>query len=228
MLAKGAPPPAPVGPVRKVRQVNLAADGEYVKDLLESGRYQKCVKENYERVDVAIIRYGANDSRFSTPEDFKKQTAALCDALKKDYPNITILMSTGTYLKGDADVNTKQYGPYWQATCFLARGRELYISSIAAMGNRELFGMPPAKEMVEGSAARLMRRRISDDRMFFALSENCIMICLQTSVNEICSSSHRNPRQQACVRLQTRQWCIRCRAGKNRQRAGSMRASGAA
>ena len=48
-------------PARKIRQINIGADGEFVKDLLTTDRYKKVVKENYELVDVAIIRYGAND-----------------------------------------------------------------------------------------------------------------------------------------------------------------------
>jgi hypothetical protein len=35
--------------------------------------------------------------------------------------------------------------------------------------------MPPEKEIMEGSAARLMSRRISDERMPRALAENSTM-----------------------------------------------------
>ena len=124
-------------PAQKVRQINLAADGEYIKDLLESNRYKKIVKENYVRVDIAVIRYGGNDSRFGTAEDFKKQMATLCDNLLKDYPKVTIVLSTGTYLKGNDDVNLKQYAPYWQATRDLAKERGYGLVDVYARFDKE-------------------------------------------------------------------------------------------
>jgi hypothetical protein len=44
------------------------------------------------------------------------------------------------------------------------------------MGKRELAGIPPEKEMILGSAARLIKRRISDERMLFALAENSTIL----------------------------------------------------
>jgi lysophospholipase L1-like esterase len=118
-----------VGPYR---QISLAADGEYVKDLLNSNRYQKVVKENLARVDVAIIRYGGNDSRYGTPDDFRKQLSLLCDKLTADYPKVKFIMGTGTYLKGNDYVNTKQYGAYWNATREFAAERQLPVSDMYA------------------------------------------------------------------------------------------------
>ena len=102
-------------PKLKVRNINMAADGEYVKELLETKRYEKTIKDNYKKIDIAIIRYGGNDSRFYPPAEFKKQLGLLSDNLKRDYPGVQILIGTGTYLLNNDDVNLKQYGPYWQA-----------------------------------------------------------------------------------------------------------------
>jgi lysophospholipase L1-like esterase len=124
-------------PGRKIRQINVAVDGESVKALLETGRYEKVVKENYERVDVAIVRYGGNDSRVGTPEDFKGQLGTLCDRLKKDYPNVTILLGTGPWLKGADHVNIKQYGPYWKAMREFAQQRGLGLVDINARFEKE-------------------------------------------------------------------------------------------
>jgi len=114
------------------RQINYAADGEYIKDLLNSNRYKKMVKENLARVDIAIIRYGGNDSRYGTPEDFKKQMGILSDKLIADYPKVKIIMGTGTYLKGNDDVNLKQYGAYWSATREFAAERKYPLSDMYA------------------------------------------------------------------------------------------------
>jgi lysophospholipase L1-like esterase len=113
----------PSFPNSPVRQINYGVDGEYVKELLDSDRYRKVVKENLPRVDIVVIRYGANDSRHGTPEDFKTQLATLCDKVQKDYPTARIVLGTGTCLHGNKDVNRK-YGPYWQAIRDLASERK--------------------------------------------------------------------------------------------------------
>lgn len=123
-------------PDHKFRQINLAADGEYIKELLTSNRYRRLVRENYSRVDVAIIRYGGNDSRFGTSDDFKKQMATLCDNLAKDYPKIKIVLSTGTYVKGNDDVN-KRYALYWQVPRDLSKERSLPLVDVYARFEKE-------------------------------------------------------------------------------------------
>ena len=123
-------------PGRKFRQINLAADGEYIKELLTSTGYRRVVRENYPRIDIAIIRYGGNDSRFGTAEDFKKQMATLCDNLVKDYPNIKIVLSNGIYVKGWDDVN-KQYAAFWQVPRDLAKERSLPLIDIYARFEKE-------------------------------------------------------------------------------------------
>jgi lysophospholipase L1-like esterase len=116
-------------PDAKVRHINYAADGETVKDLLASKRYQKLVKDNLARVDVVIIRYGANDSRAGKPEDFKTQLNALCDQLKADYPDVKILLGTGPHVSTSPGVD-KQYGAYWQTGRDVAKERNLPLIDI--------------------------------------------------------------------------------------------------
>ncbi len=123
-------------PALKARHINWGADGEYVKDLLDSGRYEKTVRKNFERIDVAFIRYGANDSRSGTPDDFKAQLGRLCDALQRDYPGIVIVPGTGPYFpKGDG-IN-KQYGAYWQASRDVAKARGLKLADVYARFEKE-------------------------------------------------------------------------------------------
>jgi lysophospholipase L1-like esterase len=121
----------------KTRHVNFGADGEYVKDLLDSGRYDKVVKENFERLDVAFIRYGANDSRNGPPEEFKKQLARLCDNLLRDYPGITIVLGTGPYVHQSDYVNKTQYGPYWQVARDLAKEKGYRLVDVYARFEKE-------------------------------------------------------------------------------------------
>jgi lysophospholipase L1-like esterase len=123
-------------PAVKARHINWGADGEYVKDLLDSGRYEKTVRENFERIDVAFIRYGPNDSRFGTAEDFKAQLGRLCENLKRDYPGIDIVLGTGPYFPTSNDIN-RQYGAWWQAARDVAKARGLKLVDVYARFEKE-------------------------------------------------------------------------------------------
>ena len=124
-------------PAAKARHINWGADGEYVKDFLDSGRYRKTVKENFERIDVAFIRYGANDSRNGTADDFKTQLGRLCDALQRDYPGIVIVIGTGPYVLKQDYINTRQYGPCWQASRDLAKEKGFRLADVYARFEKE-------------------------------------------------------------------------------------------
>ena len=117
--------------LKGVRQINYGVDGETVKELMTSGRYQKVVKENLGHVDVVVIRYGANDIRAGSAEEFKTRLGELCDALGKDYPGVKIVLGTGPCLAGATEVN-KKYGPYWQASRDLAGERKLGLVDVYA------------------------------------------------------------------------------------------------
>jgi lysophospholipase L1-like esterase len=108
-------------PAVRTRHINWGADGEYVKDLLDSGRYKKTVKESFERIDVAIISYGPNDSRFYAADVYRGLLDRLCETLKTDYPGITIILATETDLFPVNEDVRKQYGAYWQASRDLAK-----------------------------------------------------------------------------------------------------------
>jgi lysophospholipase L1-like esterase len=131
MLAKESPAAA-----RKMRPINFAADGEYVKELVGTGRFRTCIKENFERIDVAIVRYGSNDMKQGPPEEFRRQLGDLCDELAKGYPGVTILLATGTCISGAADINAK-YAPYWQVSRDLAAQRKLGLIDVAARFEKE-------------------------------------------------------------------------------------------
>jgi lysophospholipase L1-like esterase len=147
-----------------VRHINYGVDGEYVKELLETKRYQKVVKENLPRVDVVVIRYGANDSRRGTGDDFKTQLATLCEHIRRDYPHAQVVLGTGPYLHGNKDVN-KKYGPYWQAARDLAREQNLPLVDVyqamekAAAGNltRGPGDMHPSPQGVEVAAEAVFK-----------------------------------------------------------------------
>jgi len=116
-------------PAQKVRFVNVAADGEYCKELIETKRYEKVIKENLQKVDIAIIRYGANDQKRYGADEFKKCMSTLCDNLMRDYPGIKIVLGTGTHLHNSDEIN-KKYGVMWQAARDLAAERKYPLADV--------------------------------------------------------------------------------------------------
>jgi len=104
-------------PRLRTRQINVGVDGEWIADLLDSGRYVKCVTENYPKVDVVFVRYGANDTKRYDAETFKARLRELCGRLRRDYPGVTIVLGTGPFVAGVA----ARHDANWQAVRDVAR-----------------------------------------------------------------------------------------------------------
>ncbi|MBA3709020.1 MAG: SGNH/GDSL hydrolase family protein [Planctomycetes bacterium] len=131
-----APMLAKAFPKRDIRQMNLATDGESIAELFDTKRYEKVIKSNYQKIDIAVIRYGANDSRAFPPAEFKKKVVLLCEALEKDYPGIRIVLGTGPWVKDSADIN-KQYGGHWQVLRDVAAERKYPLAEITKRFEQE-------------------------------------------------------------------------------------------
>jgi lysophospholipase L1-like esterase len=87
LAAEKDPPPTEV--------INQGRDGEFIRGLLASGRYDKEIAILGD-VDYILIRYGLNDvargERFA--EDFPKDYAELIGRLRRDFPRATIVPMT--------------------------------------------------------------------------------------------------------------------------------------
>ena len=120
-------------PQQKFRCVNVGRGGDYIRQFLDGGRYQKAVKDVYAKIDIAAIRYGQNDMKHYRPEQFKKHLKELIDVLKKDYPGVHIFLETGIYIDprhwfDQYRVNprpVKKYGVYWRRTREVAQELKL-------------------------------------------------------------------------------------------------------
>ena len=117
-------------PHRRIRNINLGVDGEYIGDFIDGGRYQSAVKEHLAKIDIAVIQYGNNDSRKYDAAEFRKRLGTLCDKLAADYPGIRFVIGTGPYIYGNEYANLKQYAAYWQASRDLAAERSLPLADI--------------------------------------------------------------------------------------------------
>ena len=124
-------------PGKRIRNVNLGVDGEFIKGLLDSGRYDRAIKAQYSKFDVVIIRYGANDRKQYSLDEFHKLLGVLCDKLQQDYPGVTIVMGTGPYIHKSDSANKTEYGPFWQAARDFAKERKYALVDIYARFEKE-------------------------------------------------------------------------------------------
>ena len=75
--------------------INLGLSGEYIRRLLDSGRYEKEVSK-LPGIDYVLIRYGLNDNHYrqNLAENFPKDYHELIERLKGDHPKATLIVMT--------------------------------------------------------------------------------------------------------------------------------------
>lgn len=75
--------------------INLGQDGDFIRRLLDSGRYEKAMSK-LPGVDYVLIRYGLNDNvrRENLAENFPKDYHELIERIKHDHPAATIIVMT--------------------------------------------------------------------------------------------------------------------------------------
>ena len=116
-------------PKLNVRNINAGVDGEALTDLMAE-RYKHAIKEQYEKIDIVFIRYGANDRKRYATDVFKKHLATLCDTLEKDYPGVKIILGPGPFL-ADAEKSQKaQMESFWQASREFAAERKYPLAEV--------------------------------------------------------------------------------------------------
>lgn len=78
-----------------VNVINLGLSGEYVRGLLDSGRYDKEASK-LPGIDYVLIRYGLNDNakRENLDENFPKDYHELIGRLKTDHPHAELIVMT--------------------------------------------------------------------------------------------------------------------------------------
>lgn len=75
--------------------INLGLSGEYIRRLLDSGRYDKEASK-LPGIDYVLIRYGLNDNSYreNLEENFPKDYHELIERIKRDHPQATIIVMT--------------------------------------------------------------------------------------------------------------------------------------
>lgn len=94
------------GDLPPCRVINLGLSGEFIRRLLDSGRYDK-VASKLPGVDYVFIRYGPNDvskrDNFDVnyPQDFRELIARL----RRDHPAATLIPMTAIPLNADLEAD---------------------------------------------------------------------------------------------------------------------------
>ena len=75
--------------------INLGLSGEYIRRLLDSGRYEKQASK-LPGLDYVLIRYGLNYNSYreNLAENFPKDYHELIERLKTDHPKATLIVMT--------------------------------------------------------------------------------------------------------------------------------------
>ena len=75
--------------------INQGLSGEYIRRLLDSGRYEKSVSK-LPGIDYVLIRYGLNDNSYreNLTENFPKDYHELIGRLKSDHPQAHLIVMT--------------------------------------------------------------------------------------------------------------------------------------
>jgi lysophospholipase L1-like esterase len=83
---------------QKIVSHNVASGGDFIRRFLDSGRYEKVVKDKIPHIDIALIRYGHNDQKHCEPVEFKQHLEEFCDLLAEDYAGLQIILETNTWV----------------------------------------------------------------------------------------------------------------------------------
>ncbi|MFH1075056.1 MAG: GDSL-type esterase/lipase family protein [Candidatus Firestonebacteria bacterium] len=84
-----------IGPAPK--KIQKAFGVSCLFEMDNDGRYE-AVTENNPDVDMALIRYGGNDSKIYKPEVFKEKLKRLCAKLKQKYAGVKIVLESSMYV----------------------------------------------------------------------------------------------------------------------------------
>lgn len=122
--------------------INAADNGEFIARYLLSGAYEH-MRASTPGADIIVIRFGANDEKRVSPEEFSEQLKILISLLQEDFPGSCIILETGVYMdpKHYSFDRNKTLLPYWEKTREIAEAHHLPCSDVyAAMERATLAG----------------------------------------------------------------------------------------
>lgn len=84
-------------PHQQVEVVNHADNGEFFARYLISGKYERH-RPVLEGVDIAVLRFGANDEKRMEVEEYRRHFRSFMDLLRQDFPGVSFVLQTLIYL----------------------------------------------------------------------------------------------------------------------------------
>lgn len=130
------------GDLPPCRVINVALSGEFIRRLLDTGRYDK-VAAKLPGLDYIFVRYGPNDlnRRENFDLNYPKDYRELIARLRRDHPGAVIIPSTAIPLNADLAVDAPK-----------AKRMNDPVFQIAAEENLPLFHLHPryAAEQAKG------------------------------------------------------------------------------
>lgn len=111
--------------------VNWADNGEYIARFLLTGKYDR-LRAKAGGVDVFLMRYGVNDAKRLTPEEFGEHVKRFIEILQKDYPDAKFVLEDGIYVDSPAHYQgerNRKEAPYWEQTRRIAGERGFPLSA---------------------------------------------------------------------------------------------------
>lgn len=132
---------APTCTGQTVRVVNEADNGEFIARFLLNGAYEK-MRARLPEAGIFLLRFGINDQKWFSPEEFGAQLHLLIDLLQQNYPKAEIILETGIYVDKNhyrSDRN-RILSPYWDITRKAAEARRLGLCDIYAAMEKETAG----------------------------------------------------------------------------------------
>lgn len=105
---------------------NQADNGEFIARYLLSGAYER-MRASVTGADIIVVRFGANDEKRVSPDEYGRQLGTFVDLLQTDFPGACVILETGVFMDPahySFDRN-KTLQPYWQKARDIAKSRGL-------------------------------------------------------------------------------------------------------
>jgi lysophospholipase L1-like esterase len=128
-------------PEQHIASYNLCRSGEFIREFLESGRYDRDVRQRLARIDVALVRYGQNDLKYYSTDEFRRYLEELCDRIAADYPGVHLVLETNTYVDpahGGIQTRNAKYDRYWDVLRAVAAARGYPLVDVFARRRAEV------------------------------------------------------------------------------------------
>lgn len=128
-------------PGQAIEVFNFADNGEFIGRYLTTGTYEKHRESMQGKgLDLAILRFGINDSKRFKTDEFAEQLKTFIKTLSADFPGVAVIIENGFYIDYPAHYSSdrnKALNPYWAVSKAVAEQLQLPFSDLYAFSEKE-------------------------------------------------------------------------------------------